>query len=63
MSIRSHIHLRMSGVIERAYGTFVWQNSDQMQATTFVQEVEERDWLARRDKIWSDFVKWEPSGA
>jgi hypothetical protein len=57
MSIRKHIHLRLTGLLEQKYGTFVWQESDQMQSTTYIEEWGEREDSERR---WSTFVRHEP---
>lgn len=63
LTLRERIHLRMTGILERRYGQFIYQKSDQMLSTLVVQEVEELDWLKHKDRIWSEFVRWEPSGA
>lgn len=57
MSIRKHIHLRLTGLLERKYGTFVWQESDQMQTECYIEEWGEREDYAHR---WAMFVKHQP---
>ena len=62
MSLRSHMRLRMTRILELVYGKFIYQESDQMQSTLVVQEVDETDWNRRRDQIWRSFIRWEGDG-
>lgn len=62
MSIRKHIHLRLTGLLELRYGTFVYQEGDQMQSTTVIQEVSGTDWDKHAPRIWSQFIKSESDG-
>ena len=62
MSLRKHIHLRLTGLLERRYGRFIHQESDQIQSTTVVQEIPEREWQRNADRIWSQFLRSEGDG-
>lgn len=57
MSVLKHIHLKLTGLLERKYGAWIWQESDQMQSTTYVEEWPESEYNDRR---WAVFVRQEP---
>jgi hypothetical protein len=60
MSIRKHIHLRLTGLLDRRYGEFVWQEGDRMQSTTYICEYPESEWNRAKDRLWSEFVRYVP---